>query len=143
MLRDGEYSAWFRTRLGQGTGKVRFENGQMSGGDSIISYSGSYEVDGSYFTIVLTTRRHAAGQPSLLGVDNVQLKLTGVSNGRIATCSGTLDPVSDMAVEVTLIRVEKDLTPAAQHAPDQPIVYHPERLPEPPSSRSIKRSGSR
>jgi len=34
MLIDGCYIAWFKTKLGQGTGRVLLENGKISGGDN-------------------------------------------------------------------------------------------------------------
>ena len=58
MLRDGEYAAWFRTALGSGTGRVLFKDGKISGSDSIISYTGSYAIDGDRFAVTLVTRRH-------------------------------------------------------------------------------------
>ena len=64
MIRDGQYAAWFRTSLGEGTGIVQIANGGgISGGDSFFTYEGSYELDDDQFTAVLTTRRHAAGPP--------------------------------------------------------------------------------
>ena len=45
MLKDGKYAAWFRTSRGEGTGIVHLENGKISGGDSIFTYGGSYEID--------------------------------------------------------------------------------------------------
>lgn len=103
MLKDGEYLAWFRTARGEGTGVVRLAEGRISGGDTVISYGGAYEVAGDRFTATLTTRRHAAGQASVFGIDEVELKLTGRSNGTIATCSGTVDEVPGLTFEATLI----------------------------------------
>jgi hypothetical protein len=50
VLKNGSYSAWFKTPQGQGTGIVHFENGKISGGDSIMTYDGSYQVAGDRFT---------------------------------------------------------------------------------------------
>jgi hypothetical protein len=61
MLEDGTYAAWFKTPLREGAGIVHFANGKIWGGDSIISYSGSYEVDGDRWTATVLTRRHSAG----------------------------------------------------------------------------------
>jgi len=71
MLKDGTYSAWFKTPRGQGTGLAHLRDGRISGGDTVISYGGTYEVDGDRFVATLTTRRHAAGQPSVFGIDEV------------------------------------------------------------------------
>jgi hypothetical protein len=81
MFKDGTYSAWFKTPRAQGTGIVRFENGKISGGDSIMTYDGSYEVSGDRFTATVTTRRHTAGHATVFGIDDLVLKLDGVSKG--------------------------------------------------------------
>src|ERR1700760_2702862 len=67
MLRDGTYAAWFKTQLREGAGIVHFANGKLWGGDSIISYSGCYEVEGDRWTATVTTRRHAAGHATVFG----------------------------------------------------------------------------
>src|SRR5262249_33354515 len=105
MLRNGEYVAWFRTSRGSGTGRVSFRDGEFSGADAALSYAGSYTVDGSGFTGKLRTWRHAAGQDALLGMDEVELTLEGVSHGQVAMCSGCFDGSSEVVLEVTLIRV--------------------------------------
>ncbi|WP_247316220.1 hypothetical protein [Bradyrhizobium sp. 141] len=61
MFKDGIYSAWFKTPRGEGTGIVHFQDGRVSGGDSIMSYSGSYDVAGDPFTATVVTERHAEG----------------------------------------------------------------------------------
>jgi hypothetical protein len=111
MLRDGRYAAWFRTSLGEGTGIVDLANGIVSGRDSMFSYSGSYEVEGDQFTAVVTTRRHAAGPPTVFGIDEVEVKLKGRSNGRMASCSGTAEQVPGVACEATLF-LSEDQPPA-------------------------------
>jgi hypothetical protein len=102
MLRDGRYTAWFRTSQGEGTGIVELANGRISGGDSIYSYSGSYQVDGDRFTAVLTTRKQAAGPPTVFGVDEVDIKLTGRSNGMTASFSGIAEQAPGVTLEATL-----------------------------------------
>ena len=64
MLKDGTYAAWFKTPLREGAGIVHFANGKIWGGDSIISYSGSYEIDSDRWTATVTTKRHSAGHSS-------------------------------------------------------------------------------
>ena len=128
MLRDGEYAAWFRTALGSGTGRVLFKDGKISGSDNIISYSGSYAVDGDRFTVTLVTRRHTAGHESLVGADEVELTLKGISKGDFACCSGPVAGSPEMMVDVTLIPVRPDevKAPIAYSAED----FHLERLPQ-------------
>jgi hypothetical protein len=58
MLRNGSYSAWFRTRQeegrrmmqGEGTGVIELKDGKVTGGDTVLAYTGSYVVDGDKFT---------------------------------------------------------------------------------------------
>jgi hypothetical protein len=127
MLRNGEYVAWFRTPRGSGNARVRLQDGHLSGSDSILSYSGSYTVDGNRFAGRIRTRRHTAGHDSLLGIDEAELSLEGVSHGQVAMCSGGFEGSSEIVVEVTLIQVqaEEPKKPPAYRPED----FHPERLP--------------
>src|SRR3977135_2030622 len=113
MLKDGKYAAWFRTSRGEGTGIVHLENGKISGGDSIFAYGGSYEIDEDRFTATLTTRRHSAGPPTVFGIDEVEVTLTGTFNGRMASCSGTAEQAPGVVFEATLCGGH-DHAPAAQ-----------------------------
>jgi hypothetical protein len=127
MLRDGDYIVWFKTPLGSGTGRVHLEGGQISGLDSIISYGGSYVLDGDRFTVNLRTWRHSAGHHSLLGADDAELVLEGTAHGGIASCAGPIDDTGAL-LEVTLIpvRAESPREPDAYRPED----FHPERLPK-------------
>jgi hypothetical protein len=111
MLQDGEYAAWYKTPRGEGTGIVHLANGEITGGDSVLSYSGWYKVDEDRFTAVLTTRRHAAGQPSLFGIDEVELRLAGKSTGVTASCAGTATQAPELPFQATLIRVQTSPPP--------------------------------
>jgi hypothetical protein len=102
MLKDGKYAAWFRTSRGEGTGIVHLTNGKISGGDSIFAYIGSYEVDDDRFTATLTTRRQAEGPPTVFGIDEVEVKLTGTFNRIMASCSGTAKQAPGVVFEATL-----------------------------------------
>lgn len=113
MVRDGNYGAWFRTPRGAGTGIVHLSGGRISGGDGYITYGGSYEIDGDRFTATLTTKRHTAGQPTVFGTDDVELKLTGISNDTILRCSGSVEEMPGMVFEATLI-LSRDEQPARQ-----------------------------
>jgi hypothetical protein len=106
MIEDGEYAAWFKTPQGEGTGIVRLANGEISGGDSVLSYSGRYQIDEDRFTATLFTRRHTAGHASLFGVDEVELKLEGQSKGMTASCSGIAAQAPELPFQATLIRVQ-------------------------------------
>ena len=61
MLENGNYSAWFRIQQGEATGVVVLNDGRVTGGDNVSSYSGSYFVDGDKFTAAISTWRHTQG----------------------------------------------------------------------------------
>ncbi|MDA9543926.1 hypothetical protein ACM43_05030 [Bradyrhizobium sp. CCBAU 45321] len=104
MLKEGKYAAWFRTAHAQGTGIVHLAQGRISGSDSFFNYGGSYQFDNDrHFTAVLTTRRHADGPPTVFGLDEVEVELSGVYSGAMATCSGTARQAPDVRFEATLI----------------------------------------
>jgi hypothetical protein len=105
MLRNGNYSAWFRTSLREGTGIVELNDGKVTGGDTVLAYSGSYFQNGDRFSASLTTRRHAPGQPSVFDVDNVDLTLTGKSTPTTASCTGTAKQAPGLAFEAVLVRI--------------------------------------
>ncbi len=117
MIQNGEYAAWFKTPRGEGTGILLLLNGKITGGDSVLTYSGSYEVDQDRFTAVVSTRRHAAGQPTLFGIDEVQIELAGKSTGTTASCAGAAKQAPELPFQATLIRVQ---TPSlASNAPER------------------------
>ena len=111
MIRDGEYAAWYRTPIGAGTGTVRLADGRITGGDAFISYGGSYQVDGDCFTATLTTARHAPGQPTVFGIDEVEVTLAGRCSGTVASCSGTARQAPGLTFEVTLILNQEHAQP--------------------------------
>jgi hypothetical protein len=137
MLRDGKYAAWFRTPRGQGTGLVDLVEGRISGSDSFFTYSGSYQVDQQRFTAVLTVKRHAEGNPSVFGPDEVEVNLSGVCSGMVATCSGTAREAPDIKFEATLIYSQED-TPAAD-ARCAVVKLNADKLPKGLDSRSRSR----
>ena len=106
MLQNGSYSAWFRTQQGEGTGIVVLSDGKVTGGDNVSAYTGSYVVvDGDKFTASIASRRHSQGQPSVFGIDNVDLTLTGKPPPTTASCTGTANQAPDLTFQATLIRI--------------------------------------
>ena len=105
MLRNGTYSIWFKTPLGEGTGRLELADGKLAGGDTVISYTGSYAEDGDTFTATISTRRHATGQPSLFGIDTIDLTFAGQSKAKWVTCSGTAKQAPGLTFQAALIRV--------------------------------------
>jgi hypothetical protein len=105
MLRNGKYSAWFRTSLKEGTGIIELNDGKLTGGDLWLAYSGSYFQNGDKFSACLTTRRHTQGQPTVFGIDNVDLTVTGKSSPTTASCTGTAKQAPGLAFEAVLVRM--------------------------------------
>ena len=103
MLENGNYAAWFKTPRGEGTGIVTLSNGTIAGGDNVIAYSGSYEQTGDLFTATVRTRRFCEGQPSVFGIDEVELKLAGRLVGAMVVCSGTAEQAPGLTFRATLI----------------------------------------
>jgi hypothetical protein len=117
MFKDGTYAAWFRTPLGDGTGIVDFADGKMWGRDSIMLYSGTYDIVGDRFSAVVTAKRHTEGHATVFGVDDLVVRLEGVSRGAIVTCRGTADAAPGLAFEATLI--------PSQDVPPEPAANRP------------------
>jgi hypothetical protein len=113
MLPNGRYSAWFRTRQkegrrmmqGEGTGVIELNDGKVTGGDTVLTYTGSYVADGDKFTAFIATKRHTPGQPSVFGIDDVNLTLTGKSTPTTASCTGTAKQAPGLTFEATLIPI--------------------------------------
>ena len=138
MLKEGKYAAWFRTAQAQGTGIVHLAQGRISGSDSFFTYGGSYQFhDDQRFTAVLTTRRHADGPPTVFGLDEVEVDLSGVYTGAMATCSGTAREAPDVKFEVTLIYSQED-APAAD-ARSAVVKLKADKLPKGLDTRSRTR----
>ena len=105
MLQNAGYSVWFRTSKGEGFGFVSLMDGDVSGGDDISHYTGTYVQDGDEFAATIAVRRHTQGQPSVFGIDNVDLTLSGTSTTTMASCCGTAAQAPDIPFQATLIRI--------------------------------------
>jgi hypothetical protein len=105
MLQNSKYSDWFRTPQGEGYGIVSLMDGKVSGGDNISSYAGTYAQDGDKFAATVAVRRHTQGPPSVFGIDNVDLTLSGKSTLTTASCIGTAKQAPSTTLQATLIRI--------------------------------------
>jgi len=108
---------------------VQLASGRITGGDSFFTYSGSYEVDGDRLTAVLTTRRHAAGPPTVFGLDEVEVKLEGKIRGMMAACTGTAEQAPGVTFEATLF-LGQDTPPEAARKRVTPNL-NANKLPKP------------
>ena len=127
-MREGNYSVWFRTPGGTGTAVVRVKDGQIIGGDAFIEYAGTYRFDGKAFDAVIHTKRHTDGPPTWFGIDEVTIRVSGKSTGRISAGSATVDQCPGMPLDVTLMRIEAE---DERHIDYSLVELRPERLPSP------------
>jgi hypothetical protein len=130
MLKDGTYAAWFKTPLGQGTGIAHVADGKIWGRDSIMTYSGSCEVDGDRFAAILSIKRHTDGHATVFGADDLTLRLEGTCAGNIATYVGTAEQVPGVLLEGTLILSEQQ--PRAPEANEPTPRFDPAKFPKLP-----------
>ena len=104
MLENANYSAWFKAPQGSGTANIALSDGAIVGRDNVLEYLGSYERDGNRFTAIVRARRFRDGLSTLIGIDEFELKLDGRSSGAMAFCSGSIERVPGLTLEVALIR---------------------------------------
>ena len=72
----------------------------------MLGYRGSFEEDGDQFKANVSTWRHTAGEPSVFGLDEVDIVLEGKSTAGItASCSGFAQQLPLLPFEATLIRI--------------------------------------
>ena len=131
MLTEGTYIAWFKTPAGEGTGIAHLRAGEITGGDSILAYCGTYSAEGDLFKAVIRTKRHTTGHSTIFGIDELTLRVEGKCNGHLARCHGHADEIPHVLFESTLIYSRPE-DPRPQPAS---LDYHPERLPTPPRLR--------
>jgi hypothetical protein len=119
---------------GEGTGVIELNDGKVTGGDTVLAYTGSYVVDGDQFTAFIATERHTAGQPSIfgIGIDVINLTLTGKSTPTTASCTGIAKQAPGLTFEATLIRMA-DQPGALPRAPTRPrspafAILNPSRI---------------
>jgi hypothetical protein len=105
MLQNARYSVWFRTAEGEGHGIVSLMDGHMSGGDNISYYTGTYVQDGDKLSATIAVKRHTQGPPSVFGIDNVDITLSGKSTPTTASCFGTASQAPGAILQATLIRI--------------------------------------
>jgi hypothetical protein len=101
MLRAGKYAAWFRT-------VVLAPDGTLTGGDTIMSYTGRWQTEGEQFEASLIAVRHSPGAGAFGEASDLDLTLTGRSKGDTASCTGTARQVPGLTLEATLVRMAND-----------------------------------
>ena len=108
MITQGKYSVWFKTPVGEGAGVVEFgPDGKLSGGDTTFSYAGSWTQEGEQFRATLSAKRATPRPPGVLGMDEIDIVVTGHSydDGASVSCTGS---AKGLRFEVELIRMDDD-----------------------------------
>jgi hypothetical protein len=109
MIRDGLYKVSFRTPLGEGSGVLYANKGQLHGGDSMMFYVGNVEPtgEGGAFkaTVQVETHSQQAGMASVLGVPRATLTLTGKAVGDEFDATGTAPEARGVSFTARLRRL--------------------------------------
>ena len=108
MLKNGTYSSWFKTPLNQGTGVLQLTDGKITGGDSIVTYTGTYVIRGDRITGVLQTKRQTKGHATVFGIDDLTLRFKGTCDGKIAKYTAVADEAPGVELVGTLIFQEPE-----------------------------------
>lgn len=104
-MQDGVYKVTFKTPLGEGAGVVVVDSTRIRGGDSAMTYQGTYQQDGNTITANVTVGRHTQGLDSVLGVDSAHLILNGTADNAVAKLTGTAREVPGISISVHLQRI--------------------------------------
>ena len=119
---------------GEGTGVIELNDGKVTGRDTVLAYTGSYVVDGDKFAAFIATKRHTPGQPSVfgIGIDVINLTLTGKFTPTTAFCTGTAKQAPGLTFEATFIPIS-DKPRALPRAPTRPrplasVIINPSRI---------------
>lgn len=107
LITQGKYSVWFKTPVGEGAGVVELgPDGELGGGDTTFSYIGNWTQEGERFKAAISARRIAPGPPGVFGMDEIDIILTGHSDGDGSTsCTGFAKQSPGLKLEVVLIRM--------------------------------------
>ena len=119
---------------GEGTGVIEVNDGKVTGRDTGLAYTGSYVVDGDKFSAFIATERHTPGQPSVfgIGIDVINLTLTGTSTPTTASCTGTAKQAPGLTFEATLIPIadQPRALPPRADAPAFTSLGDPQSVPD-------------
>jgi hypothetical protein len=127
-MREGDYSVWFRTPSGTGTARIRVKDGKIIGGDAFVDYRGEYRFKGKRFEAVINTERHTEGPPTWFGIDEVTIRVSGMSTGRVVAGTAIADQCPELSIDITLMLIEDEEN---RHVDYSKLELHPERLPIP------------
>ena len=106
MVKDGRYSVWFKTPVGEGGGDGAWPPWRSHRGDTSFAYVGNWEQDGKRFKATLSATRIAPGPPGVFGMDEIDITLAGYSDGGAsAACTGFAKQSPGLKLEIMLVRL--------------------------------------
>ena len=100
----GLYKATFGTPLGMGAGVAYLQDGKLHGGDSMMAYVGTYNIEATNFTADVHVFQHSnvRGMWSTLGTSDAQLSISATIEGTTITGQGTSPEAPGVTLQVTL-----------------------------------------
>ena len=104
-MRNGMYKVEFATPRGAGYGIVILNNGKVQGGDTSMYYNGTYQMTGDQFKGSVTVRRHSAALPSVFGLDDLTINLSGKGSDDQGQLTGTSPQVPGVSLQARLKRL--------------------------------------
>lgn len=106
-LSNGLYVANFGTPLGGGAGVVTLSDGKLTGGDSMMSYVGTYTQDADQFSAQLVADKHTdvPGMESVFGSDHVNISITGHSGSDEAALTGASPQAPGITLQAHLRKI--------------------------------------
>lgn len=97
------WSVEFQSSFGmQGNGVAVFETGRVLGGDSMMTYVGSFKVENNliHADIAVTKYANTPGMASVVGLNSFNLRVTGKPDQASMTLSGYV--VEDPSRKITI-----------------------------------------
>ncbi len=105
MMQDGFYTVSFETRFDRGGGVAVVEGDRLTGGDSLMYWTGTVSRSGEKVELDVQVIRHGDHGVSVLGDhDRFRLKAKGRAEGDVVTVSGQADVAPQMTLTATLRR---------------------------------------
>ena len=103
-MKNGLYKVTFQSSLGAGTGVVVLNDGRLLGGNSAISYVGTYRVVDNAIVASIETKTHTPvpGMENVLGVPDIVISLSGALTPTGARVSGSSPVAAGVKLQVTL-----------------------------------------
>lgn len=105
MLGDGQYSARFWFGADECFGLIELSEGRLGGGDTVLSYFGTFAQDGRAFHGIISTGRHSSGPVPLFGLDRFDAEIVGTSQGETCIGTTTVEQLPGKVFSLTMTRI--------------------------------------